>query len=166
LIIIRLHSDFNILQGQNFSLIPEATGTPPPVTGFGLLLNGCYLREYVSAVPASAFGSDATSRWRLTSLSGSNSSHVVMNGWWVAPGYDQAGTAAAGWGVQVADQEKNKGCLSESCTHWRLAAASAAVTTWGGHLDLALGTWQPIEVRDTRLLYDLLVRLPFSISSS
>ncbi len=167
------HHTLNItfLQGHNFSLIPDDTGTPSPVDGFGLLLNGCYLPQYISAVPASAFGSDATSKWRLTltmSLSGGNASKVGMNGWWVVPGYDHAGTTAAGWRVQVVDRDKSKGCLGGNCTvtQWRSAAASAAVTTWGGHLDLALGTWKPVEVRDRRWLYDLLVRLLFSISSS
>ncbi len=149
------------LQGYNFSLISEATDTmtpPPPIACFGLLLNGCYLPEYVSFAPAIALNSDATHSWRLTltqSLSNSNSSHVEMNGWWVVPGHHQAG---ADWRVQVADKEESKGCLGRSCSQWRLAATSAAVTTWSGHLDLAFGTWQPVVVRDNRWLYDLLVR--------
>ena len=83
-----------LLQGHNFSLILEATGasSPPRVSGFGLLLNGCFLPEYyLPAASSASFDSSAASRWNLTltlSLAASSAAPVEMNGWWVVPAHE------------------------------------------------------------------------------
>ena len=60
--------------------------------------------------------------------------------------------------TEAADEEKSERCSGGSCMQWRLAAAPAAVTTWSGHLHIALGTRPPVEIRDNRRLYGLRVR--------
>jgi hypothetical protein len=150
-----------LLQGHNFSLVPEDT-VSPPVDGFGLLLNGCYLPEYyLPAAPTASLNHSAASRWNLTIapfLSGSSAMPLEINGWWVVPAHDHGESAANGWRLEVADMEESKKCLGSSCGLWRLAAAASTVTMWSGHLHIASGTRPPTEIRNSRWLYDLRVR--------
>jgi hypothetical protein len=150
------------LQGLNFSLTVENNGfSSPPVSGFGLLLNGCYLPEFNNSADATSTIDRYADSWRLTfplSKSSSRAALVEMNGWWVVPAQDHGNSVLSGMRMEVTSDKENSGCLGGNCVLWRLVAAAAAVTTWSGHLHLAMGTRPPVDVRDERWIYDLRVR--------